>query len=62
MYSFPEFNDYLGECKFTSCMHTCEKGCAVIAAVEQGDIAKSRHESYIDMYNEIKDIKPWELK
>lgn len=62
MYSFPEFQDYIGECKFTSCMHTCEKGCAVIDAVEQGGIAKSRHESYISMYNEIKDIKPWELK
>lgn len=62
MYTFPEFKDYLGECKFTSCMHTCEKGCAVIAAVEEGDIAKSRHQSYIEMYNEIKDIKPWELK
>ena len=62
MYSFPEFEDYIGLCKFTSCMHTCEKGCAVIEAVSNGDIAKSRHDSYIEMYNEIKDIKPWELK
>lgn len=62
MYCFPEFNDYLSECRFTSCMHICEKGCAVIEAVENGGIPKSRHDSYIEMYNEIKDIKPWELK
>ena len=62
MYCFPEFENYLSECRFTSCMHICEKGCAVIEAVKNGDISKSRHESYIEMYNEIKDIKPWELK
>lgn len=62
MYCFPEFEDYIGECKFTSCMHICEKGCAVLQAVEQGEVAPSRHESYKEMYNEIKDIKPWELK
>lgn len=62
MYSFPEFEDYIGCCKFTSCMHICEKGCAVIDAVNKGDIAQSRHQSYVEMYNEIKDFKPWELK
>lgn len=62
MYCFPEFEDYIGNCKFSSCMHTCEKGCAIIEAVNNGDISKSRHQSYVDMYTEIKDIKPWELK
>ncbi len=59
---FPEFEDYLGQCRFSSCMHTCEKGCAVIDAVNNGDIAQSRHQSYVSMYNEIKDIKPWDIK
>ena len=62
MYCFPEFEDYIGNCQFTSCMHVCEKGCSVLEAVEEGKIAQSRHESYVEMYNEIKDIKPWELK
>ena len=62
MYCFPEFADYMSNCKFTSCMHTCEKGCAVIDAVNAGEISESRHDSYVAMYNEIKDIKPWELK
>ena len=61
-YCFPEFSEYINECKFTSCAHLCEKGCAVIAAVEEGIIPKSRHESYVRMYNEVKDIKDWQLQ
>ena len=59
---FPEFEDYIGECKFTSCAHICEKGCAVIEAVKNGLISKSRHENYVRMYNEVKDLKDWQLK
>ncbi len=59
---FPEFSDYIGECKFTSCAHICEKGCAVLGAVNDGIISKSRHDSYVRMYNEVKDIKDWQLK
>ena len=61
-YTFPEFDDYLGQCKFISCSHTCEKGCAILQKVEEGIIPKSRHNSYVEMYNEIKDIKEWERK
>lgn len=53
---------YIGQCRFSSCSHTCEKGCAVLEALEQGKIAKSRHESYTAMYNEIKDVKVWQQK
>lgn len=61
-YCFREFAPYLNRCKFVSCSHTCEKGCAVLEAVEEGRISKSRHESYVAMYNEVKDIKEWNLK
>ena len=61
-YCFPEFEQYLGECQFTSCSHTCEKGCRILQAVGDGEIEKSRHQSYILMYNEVKDIKPWQMK
>ncbi len=60
--AFREFADYSSECKFTGCSHTCEKGCAVLAAVAEGNIAQSRHESYVALYNEVKDIKEWEIK
>ncbi len=59
---FREFAPYLGECQFASCSHTCEKGCAVLWAVKEGKIAKSRHESYVTMYQEIKDVKFWQQK
>ena len=61
-YAFPEFIPFLHHCQFTSCAHICEKGCAVLAAVERGEIHPSRHNSYMAMYQEIKDRKEWEKK
>ena len=60
--TFREFAEYEGQCRFTGCSHTCEKGCAVLEAVRQGNIAPSRHDSYVALYNEVKDIKEWEKK
>ncbi len=59
---FPEFEPFLGNCKFTSCTHTVEKGCAVLAAEEDGEIESSRMTSYRAIYQEIKDIKEWEKR
>lgn len=61
-FSFREFAPYINACKFPSCSHTCEKGCAVLEAVREGIIHPSRHESYVAMYNEVKDLKEWEMK
>ena len=57
-----EFEKYLGKCRFTSCRHINDKGCEIVAAVESGEISESRHNSYIALYNEAKDIKEWEKK
>lgn len=61
-YDFREFVPYLGQCRFASCSHTKEKGCAVLAALHEGNIAPSRHQSYVAMYEEIKNVKEWEHK
>ncbi len=59
---FEEFRPYFGKCRFPDCSHTKEKGCAVIEAVKNGEIAKSRHESYLNMYEQAKQLKEWEHK
>lgn len=61
-FAFKEFEKYIGECKFTSCLHVKDKGCRVIQAVADGEISVSRHESYCAMMEQAKNIKEWELK
>jgi ribosome biogenesis GTPase len=45
-YDFSEFVPFLNNCRFRDCAHINEPGCAVLAAVEDGVIHKSRHTSY----------------
>lgn len=59
---FPEFSQYTEMCRFQNCSHTKEQGCGVRSAVEDGQIALSRHQSYVSMYSEAAKIKPWEHK
>ena len=57
---FREFAEYEGGCRFTGCAHYKEPGCSIRQAVEEGKIARSRYESYVTMYEAVKDIKEWE--
>ena len=59
---FREFAPYLGKCRFQNCCHTAERDCALRQAVEAGEIAGSRYESYCRMFEEAKGLKEWELK
>jgi len=54
---FVEFQDYKGMCAFSDCNHINEPGCAVIEAVKNGEIPKSRYESYILMFKELEEVK-----
>ena len=56
---FVEFRPYLADCRFVGCSHTKEKECAVREAVKDGRIPASRHESYIRLYSELKDLRAW---
>ncbi len=58
--SFREFRPFLGQCRFVGCSHTKEAGCAVLAAVERGEVSPSRHKSYCRLYEAVKEQKPWE--
>ena len=61
-HAFPDFEPYFGKCKFTGCAHRGEAGCAVKEALEQGLISPSRYQSYAMMYDEVKDVKEWEMR
>jgi ribosome biogenesis GTPase len=54
-----DFAPYLGKCRWADCTHLKEEGCAVLEAVRRGDIASSRHESFVSIYNDLKDKHPW---
>ncbi len=60
--NFREFSRFIPECKYRGCTHIAEEGCAVIAAVENGDIPRSRYESFSGIYNDIKDKRAWNSK
>lgn len=55
-YYFVEFRPYLGACKFANCTHHHEPGCAVMAAVEAGEIAESRYESFRLLFDETNPV------
>ena len=61
-YAFPDFGSYLGKCRFDDCSHRREPDCAVRAAVEAGEIERSRYESYLKLYEKSSQIKVWEIK
>jgi len=50
--AFVEFKPYLGGCKFYNCRHLIEPQCAVLAAVEEGKIARFRHTLYGQLLHE----------
>lgn len=50
---FPEFDDYHNGCKFNTCSHTHEPGCAVKKAVENGNISRKRYRIYNKFYQEL---------
>ena len=61
-YAFPDFGKYIGSCRFDDCSHRKEPGCAVREALENGNIEKSRYDSYLKLYEKASQIKLWELK
>ncbi|MBT0586056.1 small ribosomal subunit biogenesis GTPase RsgA [Alteromonas oceanisediminis] len=55
---FIEFRDYLGGCKFRDCKHKDDPGCLIRAAVEQGEIAQQRYDSYHKILATLDENRP----
>lgn len=52
--SFPDFTPYTDACRYDDCTHTKEEGCAVLAAIREGCVAQSRHDTYVELYAILK--------
>ncbi len=52
---FIEFNKFINECRFNTCTHNHEPGCAVIEAVDSGLISMERYDSYLRVLDSIED-------
>ncbi len=56
---YPEFDHYLGQCRFQGCVHINEPDCAVKEALQDGKISESRYENYKLLYEELKNQKKY---
>lgn len=59
---FTDFEPFAFDCRFSDCKHIGEKGCAVCRAVNEGKIEETRYKSYMAMFEELKDVKAWNIK
>lgn len=50
---FPEMRRLMSGCRFNNCTHTAEPGCAVVAALETGEVAHTRYHTYTSMLESI---------
>ena len=50
---FPEFARFQERCRYADCTHTHEPECAVVEALERGEIAETRYASYLEMREEV---------
>lgn len=58
-YTMREFRPYINGCKYTKCSHTKEEGCAIISALKDGRIEKTRHQSFCELYDVLKVKTKW---
>jgi len=51
--AFDDIEALVEKCKFSDCDHQVSKGCAIIEAVEKGDLVKERYENFLKLRNEL---------
>ncbi|WP_026292684.1 ribosome small subunit-dependent GTPase A [Rubritalea marina] len=54
--SFADVELIASQCLFHDCKHGSDKGCAIRAAVESGDLSVDRYESYLKLEDEVKEL------
>ncbi len=51
--TFSDIEEFSSKCRFIDCSHESEPGCAVLAAIEKGEISKERFTNYLKMKREL---------
>ena len=54
---FPEFDEHEPYCRFQGCMHIHEPECGIKDAVEEGQISRARYDSYLQLVQELSDMR-----
>ena len=54
---FPEFLEFIPDCKFRDCIHVNEPNCAIKENVENGNISKERYDFYLYSLENIRFLK-----
>ena len=49
---FEDVEKYIGKCNFRNCTHTVEPGCAIIEAIENGELSEKRYQNYLKLKKE----------
>lgn len=52
-HAMPEFRPFLGKCRFNNCAHIVEPNCAILQAIEDGDITENRHGFYLRLVEQL---------
>ena len=55
--AFADVDDLAASCRFRDCKHVDEPGCAVLAAVEAGELARTRLDSYRLLAAEVERVR-----
>jgi ribosome biogenesis GTPase len=50
--SFSDIRELASNCRFNDCTHTAETGCAILKAIEDGELAEDRYRSYVKLKKE----------
>lgn len=61
-HDFREFKKHIGKCRFNDCAHLKEPGCAIVSAVQNGEIMPTRYQSYKRLYELSAQNNFWEVK
>ena len=60
VYAFREYAPLALDCRYTKCTHTKEEGCKILEKINDGTLPKTRHESFLSLWEILKNHKDWE--